>query len=301
MHEQIIRSGFLLKRGEGARKAWKRRWFVLRPSRLCYYKDDREYKLIRAIDLSIIDALAPVPRKKRSFVFGMVSHQRKYYMQASSQGEMEGWLNDLRSVRLEIERQKKLLHHQHHPPPPPPPTVEGVTSRKPDPTPPTAPMPIPKGTVIPGATSSTNPTIPSTTIPSTSVPATSLIASSPPSEDLARQSTSHLQHANRVLSEGYLRKQCDRNTTWRKRWFVLRPGTLTYYKNQKEYELHRMIPISKLVDVIPLPQPSSGKRKWCFKVITPERSFIVSADDEAGREQWVRALDEEIKRVRAGE
>lgn len=39
-NERTLKSGFLLKKGE-RRKAWKKRWFVLRTARLAYYKDHR--------------------------------------------------------------------------------------------------------------------------------------------------------------------------------------------------------------------------------------------------------------------
>lgn len=39
-NERTLKSGYLLKKGE-RRKAWKKRWFVLRTARLAYYKDHR--------------------------------------------------------------------------------------------------------------------------------------------------------------------------------------------------------------------------------------------------------------------
>lgn len=40
LNEVIIRSGYLLKRGD-KRKTWKKRWVVLRASRLAFYKNER--------------------------------------------------------------------------------------------------------------------------------------------------------------------------------------------------------------------------------------------------------------------
>lgn len=40
LSEVVIRSGFLQKRSE-MHKRWKRRWFVLRASRLAYYKNEK--------------------------------------------------------------------------------------------------------------------------------------------------------------------------------------------------------------------------------------------------------------------
>lgn len=40
LNQMVLKSGYLLKKGE-RRKNWKKRFFVLRPDRLCYYKDDK--------------------------------------------------------------------------------------------------------------------------------------------------------------------------------------------------------------------------------------------------------------------
>eukprot|EP00842_Homolaphlyctis_polyrhiza_P000286 jgi/Hompol1/1258/HPOL_000526-RA len=38
--EQTIISGYLLKKGE-LRRTWKKRWFVLRPGMVAYYKTEK--------------------------------------------------------------------------------------------------------------------------------------------------------------------------------------------------------------------------------------------------------------------
>jgi len=42
INEKIIKSGYLKKKGE-KRKAWKKRWFVLRSNRLSYYKNEKVF------------------------------------------------------------------------------------------------------------------------------------------------------------------------------------------------------------------------------------------------------------------
>lgn len=42
--ERLIKSGYLMKKGE-RRKTWKKRWFVLRTEKLAYYKDDKVCRL----------------------------------------------------------------------------------------------------------------------------------------------------------------------------------------------------------------------------------------------------------------
>jgi hypothetical protein len=43
-----IRSGYLMKKGE-RRKAWKKRWFVLRGGQVAMYKNDKVRSLSSAI------------------------------------------------------------------------------------------------------------------------------------------------------------------------------------------------------------------------------------------------------------
>ncbi|KAJ1931381.1 hypothetical protein GGF37_007413, partial [Kickxella alabastrina] len=45
---------------------------------------------------------------------------------------------------------------------------------------------------------------------------------------------------DRVILRGFLLKQ-DKLRQWRRRWFVLRQNTLSYYHNEKEYEVKQIL------------------------------------------------------------
>ena len=113
---------------------------MLRTGKLAYYKDDRvrayqtkrrttqthetahrractsrfqadllqEYSLSRVINLRTIHTAAPVKIKKHSFTFGIVTKQRTFLAEASSQSEMDDWVaaitNARRRVTEEAER-----------------------------------------------------------------------------------------------------------------------------------------------------------------------------------------------------
>ncbi|KAJ3157690.1 hypothetical protein HDU89_000066 [Geranomyces variabilis] len=100
-NEQVTMSGYLLKKGE-KRRTWKSRWFVLRPTRLAYYQNDKEYELLKIIDMSDIHAIAEVELKKRKNVFGLVTRERTYYIQAGSAREAEDWLRALRAAHSHL-------------------------------------------------------------------------------------------------------------------------------------------------------------------------------------------------------
>ncbi|GAA5896638.1 hypothetical protein JCM8208_004252 [Rhodotorula glutinis] len=95
-----LRSGYLMKKGE-RRKAWKKRWFVLRGGQLAMYKSDKEYRLLRLIPLSDIHAVAPISLKKHQHAFGIVTPRRTYYVHADSAPDAHDWCRVLDGARTE--------------------------------------------------------------------------------------------------------------------------------------------------------------------------------------------------------
>ncbi|WWD18299.1 hypothetical protein CI109_102749 [Kwoniella shandongensis] len=119
--ERVIKSGYLYKKQE-RRKAWKRRWFVLRTGKLAYYKDEKEYSLKRVIDLREVHTVAPVTVKKHQNTFGIVTQKRSFFAKANSQSEMEDWVHAINGVRRRIsereeeervKREKSESGHHH--------------------------------------------------------------------------------------------------------------------------------------------------------------------------------------------
>ncbi|WVQ65999.1 uncharacterized protein L199_004177 [Kwoniella botswanensis] len=118
--ERVVKSGYLWKKQE-RRKAWKKRWFVLRTEKLAYYKDEKEYSLKKVIDLHEVHTVAPVTVKKHPHSFGIVTPKRTFFAKASHQDDMEEWVRAINGVRRKLsereeeERMKreKSEHHQH--------------------------------------------------------------------------------------------------------------------------------------------------------------------------------------------
>ncbi|UZJ51505.1 hypothetical protein CBS101457_000825 [Exobasidium rhododendri] len=107
INESTLKSGYLWKRGE-KRKNWKKRWFVLRSSKLCYYKNEKEYQLLRFIDMSDVHTVAAIALKKNQNSFGIVTSKRQYYTRASSAKEMQDWIDALKDAQ-EQARQTSTL------------------------------------------------------------------------------------------------------------------------------------------------------------------------------------------------
>ncbi|KAG0056581.1 hypothetical protein BGZ83_004363 [Gryganskiella cystojenkinii] len=104
------------------------------------------------------------------------------------------------------------------------------------------------------------------------------------------------QLESKVVRQGYLHKLGNTYKTWRKKWFVLRGDKLTYYKNQKEYQPHGIIPLSTIIDCLQT-DPVSKHKQYCLRIVTSKRSFVCCAPDEDTLLQWLDALHVECSRV----
>ncbi|KAJ3100948.1 hypothetical protein HDU97_001832 [Phlyctochytrium planicorne] len=102
--EKVLHNGFLMKKGE-KRKTWKKRWFVLRATILAYYKNEKEYELLKIIPLADVHTIAEVrDLKKRKNVFGVVTRQRTYYVMCDSKEQMDEWLSKLKEAHRGVQR-----------------------------------------------------------------------------------------------------------------------------------------------------------------------------------------------------
>ena len=107
INESTVKSGYLEKKGE-KRKTWKKRWFVLRSSKLAYYKNDKEYQLLRFIDVGDIKTVASVELKKSVNTFGIVTPKRTFYVRAASRSEMESWIEVLNEVMTQYAQSSTM-------------------------------------------------------------------------------------------------------------------------------------------------------------------------------------------------
>ncbi|KAG0357786.1 hypothetical protein BGZ54_000187, partial [Gamsiella multidivaricata] len=82
---------------------WKKKWFVLRTSKLAYYKDSKEYVLLRIIDIRDIHKAAEVVVKNRTGVFVILTPRRTFTVQAESVAEMEEWIEAINQAKVQYE------------------------------------------------------------------------------------------------------------------------------------------------------------------------------------------------------
>ncbi|CAO1615257.1 unnamed protein product [Sympodiomycopsis kandeliae] len=109
LNEQTVKSGYLWKKGE-KRKTWKKRWFVLRSSKLYYYKNDKEYQLLRFIDMSEVHSIAAIQLKRQDNTFGIVTPKRAYYVKASTPVECQQWIRALNDIKTQLSQRNTMTH-----------------------------------------------------------------------------------------------------------------------------------------------------------------------------------------------
>lgn len=102
-----LKSGYLMKKGE-RRKAWKKRWFVLRGGNLAMYKSDKEYRLLRLIPITEIHMAAPIEMKKHQHTFGIVTPRRTYYIKAESNSEAHEWCQFIERARTDSKSRQTV-------------------------------------------------------------------------------------------------------------------------------------------------------------------------------------------------
>lgn len=216
-------------------QTWKKRWFVLRPAHLAFYKTAAEYKLLRLLDLAEIHSCTPVQLKKHNNTFCMISPTRTFYLQADSPQDVAEWVKAITEARtallatstqssvttapIPIPRSASQGRHSYHPQPASPtlshshsPYNHHLTSSESEDNSPSKPRSY-------GTSANAN----TGAQPSGSTAAAHDATS--PSRQTAAVDTS------KAILSGYLMKCGSRRHTWHNRWFVLSGDKLVYSRS----------------------------------------------------------------------
>ncbi|KAH9950000.1 PH-domain-containing protein [Amylocystis lapponica] len=308
LDETVLKTGYLWKKGE-RRKTWKKRWFVLRPAHLAFYKTSAEYKLLRLLDLSEIHSCTAVALKKHQNTFGLVSPVRTFYLQAGSLSQVQEWVvavNEARTALLATSTQNSVTS------PVPIPNSTSASRQKPASNVSSSPSHSPYGHQLTSSESDDgSPAAPH------SVPR-SIAASTPAAGDTPSPSKSGAaKESPKVILSGYLMKCGSRRHNWHKRWFILSGEKLLYYRSHMDPKPHREIPLELILDALeydlpshrpnasvspppivsPPQAPSSaadeaegGQGTHTFKVVTTKRTLLLCAPSEEEEIKWLSAV-----------
>lgn len=102
---------------------------------------------------------------------------------------------------------------------------------------------------------------------------------------------------DKVILSGYLMKQGKRKN-WRKRWFVLFSGRLTYARSHMDTKVHRQVPLTRILDALEYDNGEAEGHGHCFKIITPQRTYLLCAPSEEEEVKWLASLAVLIQRKR---
>lgn len=100
-------------------------------------------------------------------------------------------------------------------------------------------------------------------------------------------------HPDRIIRQGYLslHRPSRPGRSWKPLWCVLRAKSLTFYKDEHEYETIKLLPLGGIIDAAEI-DPVGRGREFCFQVIVEEKTYKFSCDrdGEEGLVGWVGAI-----------
>ncbi|KAK7050851.1 hypothetical protein VNI00_004962 [Paramarasmius palmivorus] len=296
--ESVIKAGYLWKKGE-RRKTWKKRWFVLRPAHLAYYKTAAEYQLLRLLDLSDVHSCTQVSLKRHENAFGLVSPVRTFYLQAKTPKEVQEWVQ-----AIEEARQAQSSPNTGSSPIPIPKTDRSTSHA-----PPLTPSPPSQ---IPYVTSSD----------SEDASPSGQQAHSPSSHPASSPSkvpttASAVKDSSKTVLSGYLMKCGSKRRNWRKRWFVLTGEKLMYFASHMDTKPHRQFAFKDILDALeydipthrqhgtpiaspPIPDSDNPHNSHTFKIVTTKKTLLLCAPSEEDEITWLGAVRALIARRSAG-
>ncbi|SZF02404.1 unnamed protein product [Blumeria hordei] len=91
---------------------------------------------------------------------------------------------------------------------------------------------------------------------------------------------------DRVIKSGVVLKRTRKTKAWKSIFLVLRPNSLSIYRNQKEDKLRHKIHLSDLTAVALLKDPKQ-KRQHIFGLFSPSRNFHLEANSRQDVQEWV--------------
>ncbi|OKL56260.1 hypothetical protein UA08_08500 [Talaromyces atroroseus] len=318
-----------IKSRHAFKASWKPCYLVLRPNLLSVYKDEDEASLLLSVSLSDVAAVAPVhsARSTREHVWGIFSPSQNYRFQSASEQDAKSWIDRIRSeVHTDEEEEAIVAESRTKPWSATVYTSDGedhnaiiiasehsdigenehtVMSSSPEPS--QSLSTASRGRNLPfaqeysgnelteysdfsdGPGSSSRPQRHQGRIPSGGYD-----HQQPKRPSFAREHTvsGPLGDPDRVICDGYL--QCLRSKggvrQWKKLWVVLRPVSLAFYKDEREYCASRIIPMSQVINAGEI-DPISRSKNFCLQIITEDRpTYRFCAPDEESLAKWLGAL-----------
>lgn len=98
-----------------------------------------------------------------------------------------------------------------------------------------------------------------------------------------------------ILKAGYLTKEGQVRKSWKKRWFILKNDTLSYYKNEtnnkKEYGT------ISLKDITSVSPTNYKKRQFCLALSTHKRTYYILSESNEEMQGWKEAIQQQVDKL----
>jgi len=94
--------------------------------------------------------------------------------------------------------------------------------------------------------------------------------------------------------DGYLTKQGGNIKTWKKRWCVLKDGSIFYFKTPKDQSPKGTIDLEKSSK---LSETTLTKKKYAFQIQTAQRTFVITAESESNKREWMAAINASVENL----
>jgi hypothetical protein len=318
-HEMLL-SSYLLKRNKSHN--WQKKWFVLRRNQLSYYKNSKEYKALRVINMEEILSFNEIPDNHR-FHFIIVTNERIFHLKATDKETYDKWISLLGSLVNTHDdnyddndndngKDKDKDNNKH--------TMEGSFNfARPVLNTEAAMLPSElQGLQLSGTddnftsgdneynTSSRNQSSTSINqLPMFEIPA-SIIEED--KEDVTMDTSNHplptvyynslaSSSPDHIISKGHIYRLKKRYNQWKKYYMLLTNHFLFFFKTTKDYEqskIYKKINVNDILDVVEL-DPLSRTKLHCMLIITPSKRIRFCAETEADLTRWLVLLKTLIK------
>jgi hypothetical protein len=317
-----------IKKKGAWKPSWKPAYLVLRPNLLSIYQNEDESGLRASVTLSDVTAVAPVKKTHTENVFGVFSPSKNYHFQGISAQDTADWTERIRNearvdAMNEVELASPTLPFDPRESPAYDTTDEfsgddhvagsvqadviqrptlGQNGRPNASTKRTSHLNEYSGNEL-NTSHSDFSDAPVGSLPksvASSLPRSSVltpIASDqnlPP--DMGRNGSQMsgfdaTVDPERVIRQGWLQVLRSKGGVkqWKNLWVVLRPKTLSFYKNEQEYSIVKLFSMSSVIDAAEI-DPVSRSKQFCLQLISEDKTYKCCAPDEESLAKWLGSL-----------